>query len=322
MCLAERNITQLLTETTMCFNPLHNHKTDKEDASCQSGMGRRGMLQGLAAGGAVAATSGLSGCATNAETGRSQFLAFAPNSANLSAQAAASWTDLKAKTPTSTDPRYTSRIKNIGGRIAQGAGRADQQWDYAVFNSNQRNAFVLPGNRVGFYTGMIDFADNDDQIAGIMGHEVGHVAGQHARERVSQQMGTQLALLGGTVATSAVLGSRCGTGSDAGCSARANQTTQMVNQALGLGFALGVTLPYSRRHETESDLLGANYMYRAGYDPYESVKLWEKMAAENQNRGPEFMSTHPDPAKRAVTLHEFIKRQEALGSQGFKSIKA
>jgi len=309
----------------MCFNPLHNHDADNSALADTSKMGRRSMLQGLAAGGTVAAAAGLGGCATNAETGRSQLIGFAPGNASLSQQAAASWSELKQRTPTSSDPRYTQRLQNIGGRISKGANRADQEWDYAVFNSTQRNAFVLPGNRVGFYTGMMDFADNDDQIAGIMGHEVGHVAGSHARERLSQQIAGQLVVVGGTVAAGAVLGSRCnsrGTAAErSSCGSSANRNTQMINQALGLGFAIGVALPYSRRHETESDLLGANYMQRAGYDPYESVKLWEKMAAENQNRGPEFLSTHPDPANRAKTLHEFIKRQEALGSQGFQSIR-
>lgn len=317
----------------MCFNPLHNHEADKtalqtnakERSSARSGFGRRTMVQGLAASGAMAATASLSGCATNAETGRSQLVGFAPGNAQLSQQAAASWTDLKRRTPTSTDPRYTRRLSNIGGRISRGANRADQNWEYAVFDSNQRNAFVLPGNRVGFYTGMMDFADNDDQIAGIMGHEVGHVAGSHARERLSQQIAGQLAVVGGTVAAGAVLGSRCnrnGTARERSlCQRGATQQTLMINQAIGLGFALGVALPYSRRHETESDLLGVNYMQRAGYDPYQSVRLWEKMAENSQSRGPEFLSTHPDPANRASTLHEYIKRQEALGSQGFKNIR-
>ena len=312
----------------MCFNPLHNHEADKSallEVSDTSKLGRRGMLQGLVAGGAVTAAAGLSGCVTNSETGRSQLVGFAPGNAALSQQAAASWSALKQRTPTSNDPRYTNRLRNIGGRVSRGANRGDQQWDYQVFDSNQRNAFVLPGNRVGFYTGMMDFADNDDQIAGIMGHEVGHVAGSHARERLSQQIAGQLAVVGGTVLAGSTLGSRCGKldtrQAQINCQRNTARQTQMINQALGLGFALGVSLPYSRRHETESDLLGANYMQRAGYDPYESVKLWEKMAANSQSRGPEFLSTHPDPANRAKTLHEFIRRQEALGSQGFKSIR-
>ncbi len=313
----------------MCFNPLHNHETEKKDLVADtdaSAMGRRGILQGIAAGGAIAAATGLSGCVTNAETGRSQLVGFAPGNAALSQQAAASWSALKQRTPTSNDPRYTSRLKNIGNRVSRGANRGDQNWEYQVFDSNQRNAFVLPGNRVGFYTGMMDFADNDDQIAGIMGHEVGHVAGSHARERLSQQIAGQLAVVGGTVLGGAALGGRCRNiqtrREQQICQRNAGRQTQMINQALGLGFALGVALPYSRRHETESDLLGANYMYRAGYDPYQSVKLWEKMAANSPSRGPEFLSTHPDPANRARTLHAFIKKQEELGSQGFKSIKS
>jgi len=84
---------------------------------------------------------------------------------------------------------------------------------------------------------------------------------------------------------------------------------------------LGVTLPYSRKHETESDLLGANYMYHAGYDPYESVKLWEKMAAASPSRQPTILSTHPAPADRAEVLRNYIGRQEKAGSQGFRDIR-
>ena len=160
---------------------------------------RRNLVQALGAGAVITAAPGLTSCATNAETGRKQFLGFAPGSAQLSSMAAASWAELKSKTPTSTDPRYTNRLRNIGTRISKGANRGDQNWDYAVFDSNTRNAFVLPGNRVGFYKGMMDFTDNDDQIAGIMGHEVGHVSGEHARERYSLQVASQAAVVGGSV---------------------------------------------------------------------------------------------------------------------------
>jgi len=88
-----------------------------------------------------------------------------------------------------------------------------------------------------------------------------------------------------------------------------------------MGFQLGVLLPYSRKHESQSDLLGAKYMHKAGYDSYQSVKLWEKMAANSPSRQPEFMSTHPDPARRARDLHKYIKYQETLGSQGWQSIQ-
>jgi len=224
----------------------------------------------------------------------------------------------------STDPRYTNRLRNIGSRISRGANRADQSWDYAVFDSETKNAFVLPGNRVGFYKGMMDFTDNDDQIAGIMGHEVGHVSGEHARERYSLQVASQAAVVGGAVLGGSTFNRGCNKYQGVQrnqCLRSANRNTQYLVQALGLGAQIGLVLPYSRRHETESDLLGVNYMQRAGYDPYEASKLWEKMAANSRRSQPEFLSTHPAPANRAKTIHDYIKFQEGLGSQGFKNIK-
>lgn len=306
----------------MCFNHGHTHHAPAvtTPAVATPKISRRNMVK---AGGAAVAAAGLTACATNAETGRKQFLAFAPGEAQLSQAAGASWDELKKTTPTSRDPRYTGRLQTIGNRISRGAGRHDQQWEYTVFDQDTLNAFVLPGNRVGFYKGMMDFADNDDQIAGIMGHEVGHVSGSHARERYSLQVASQAAVVGTAVIGGTALSRKCNSvpaEQRSSCLNNANRNTQYLVQAIGLGAQIGLVLPYSRRHETESDLLGANYAYRAGYDPYQSVRLWEKMAERNQNRPPEFLSTHPDPTNRAQTLHDYIKRQEALGSQGFKSI--
>ena len=304
----------------MCMNHCGNTDTHED----KDMIARRNLVQALGAGAVITAAPGLTSCATNAETGRKQFLGLAPGNAQLNNMAAASWAELKAKTPTSTDPRYTSRLRNIGGRISKGANRGDQNWDYAVFDSSSRNAFVLPGNRVGFYKGMMDFTDNDDQIAGIMGHEVGHVSGEHARERFSLQMASQAAVVGGAVLGGTTLSRGCnkyqGTQRTT-CLNNANRNTQYLVQAIGLGAQIGLVLPYSRKHETESDLLGVNYMQKAGYDPYQAVKLWEKMGANSPSRQPEFLSTHPSPANRARTIHAYIKSQEALGSQGFESIK-
>lgn len=304
----------------MCNNPNHNH--GGEAAPHEAFMPRRKLLQGLVASGAVAAGASMTGCTTNPHTGAKQFLAFAPK--DLSAAAASSWDEIKQKVPTSNDPRYTSRLANIGSRISRVSPFANESWDYQVFDTNTRNAFVLPGNRVGFYKGMMDFAESDDAIAGIMGHEVGHVAGAHARARMSTQIATQVAVTGGTILGGSQLSKKCNkvpAEQRNSCLRTANAQTARLQQALGLGALIGVTLPYSRKHETESDLLGANYMYHAGYDPYESVKLWEKMAAESPSRQPTLLSTHPDPAERAKVLHAFIVAQEKLGSQGFKSIR-
>lgn len=286
---------------------------------------RRQFLKYIGATGVVAAGSGLSSCVTNAETGRSQLLAFAPSSEALAQAAAQSWTDVKQQTPTSNDPRYTGRLRNIGNRISRGAGRADKPWDYAVFDTDTKNAFVLPGNRVGFYKGMMDFTDNDDQIAAIMGHEVGHVAGAHARERYSQMMLGQIAIAGGTILAGSQLQKRCREAQSQreynDCMRSAGRNTQYLQAALGMGFQLGVVLPYGRRQELESDRLGVRYMAKSGYDPYQAVRLWEKMGAESSgSRGPEFLSTHPTPERRAQELSDYITAQEKLGSQGYRTL--
>ncbi len=306
----------------------HHHETHEgHDPEMKDMLTKRRMIQTLAAGGLMTMTvPGLTGCATNPETGSSQFLGMASEAA-LNQAAAQSWAQAKTKQKVSTDPRYTKRLANIGARIARGSNRQNQKWDYAVFDSDTKNAFVLPGNRVGFYKGMMDFADNDDQIAAVMGHEVGHVAGRHAQERVSTQRVSQLAIVGGTVLAGSQMQKGCKQYQGAQrnqCYAKANRQTQMLNQALGLGFMVGIVLPFSRKHESQSDLLGARYMHRAGYDTYQSVKLWERMAEASPRRQPKFLSTHPDPSDRARDLHNFIKCQERMGSQGWSnnSLKA
>jgi predicted Zn-dependent protease len=305
----------------------HNDIHDHQDSETKSMLTKRRMIQALAAGGLVSiAAPGLSGCVTNAETGSSQFLGLVSEGA-LNQMAAQSWAQTKAKTKVSTDPRYTNRLKNIGGRIARGSNRADQPWDYAVFDSDAKNAFVLPGNKVGFYRGMMDFADNDDQLAAVMGHEVGHVAGRHAQARVNTQMAGQLGLAVGGIAGASQMGRKCKTMGGAQqrqCYQKASRNSQLLNAAMGMGFTLGVVLPFSRAHESQSDLLGARYMQRAGYDPHQSVRLWEKMAEASPRRQPELLSTHPDPSRRARDLHNFIACQERRGSQGWgnESLKA
>ena len=184
-----------------------HHASCGEAAPHEQYMPRRKLLKALAAGGAVAAGASATGCTTNPHTGAKQFLAFAPS--DLSSAAASSWAEIKQKVPTSTDPRYTSRLRRIGGRISNASPYANEAWDYQVFDTDTRNAFVLPGNRVGFYKGMMDFAETDDAIAGIMGHEVGHVAGDHARARISTQTFTQVAVVGGTILGGSQLSKQC-----------------------------------------------------------------------------------------------------------------
>ncbi len=249
-------------------------------------MSRRELVKGLAAGSVVAFTAG---CATNPETGRSQLLFVSTE--QLAQLSASSWTDLKRQERVSTDPRLNSQLQRVGARITSAAGRSNETWEYAVFDNDAKNAFVLPGRQVGFYKGIMDTADNDDQIATVLGHEVGHVTGRHAAERYSQTIAAA-----GATALAGVAVSQSDT-----------RYKNEIAAVLGLGIQFGVLLPYSRKHELEADILGVDYMARAGYRPTEAVKFWKKMAADGGGqRPPEFLSTHPDPTTRIARLEQHI----------------
>src|SRR5690606_24854208 len=179
------------------------------------------------------------------------------------------------------------RVRTITNRlIAQvGAFRSDASswpWEIHVVSSDDVNAWCMPGGKMAIYTGLIDrIKPTDDELAAVLGHEMAHALREHSREQISQQMATQVGL---SILT-AVTG------------------VQGVND---LGSALTnvmFTLPNSRTHESEADLIGVELAARAGYDPRAAVTLWQKMAAlGGSSAPPEFLSTHPSAATRSAEL--------------------
>jgi predicted Zn-dependent protease len=161
----------------------------------------------------------------------------------------------------------------------------NQDWQIRVFESEQANAFALPGGYMGVNTGLLAIAETQDQLASVIGHEIGHVLARHANERVSTQTSTQVAL--------SVLGSAAGLQGPGG---------DQLMGALGLGAQYGILLPFSRRHESEADVIGLRLMADAGFDPRASVALWENMSAQGGARPPEWMSTHPSHGQRMQGL--------------------
>ncbi|MCH2185218.1 M48 family metallopeptidase, partial [Myxococcota bacterium] len=147
-------------------------------------------------------------------------------------------------------------------------------------------AFALPGRKIGVHTGMLKVAETPDQLAAVLGHEVGHVMARHGNERLSQQQMARLGLLTATLVTDPNTASG-----------------RRTVAALGMGAEYGVLLPFSRAHESEADQLGLTHMARAGFDPTQSVSLWENMAAQaSGRRPPEWMSTHPSTQRRISDL--------------------
>jgi predicted Zn-dependent protease len=254
-------------------------------------LGRRDLIRGLAAGAMVLVAPS---CETNPQTGRTQFVGLAPSEAQMATMALDAWRQQLAETPVSRDPAANARLRRVGERIAEASGRANQPWEFVVFEKNEKNAFVLPGNKVGFYKGLLDISQNDSQVATVLGHEVAHVTNRHAQERYSQGLALQGVMAGAQIGAQ-------------------NADPRYRNAglaAVGLGLQVGVMLRYSRLHETEADRVGVDYMHRANYDVRESVRFWEIMARANTGaRPPEFLSTHPDPASRIADLRGYIQNR-------------
>ncbi len=226
----------------------------------------------------------LGACAYNESLGRSQFLIV--DDSALIQQSNAAWAETLKTQKVSANVAQNERVRRVGGRVVQAAGLAGRSWDYAVFEDASPNAFVLPSGQIGVTTGLLKLVQNDDQLAAVRGHEVGHVVARHAAERYSTQSTTGLVL--GAVQS------------------RAGDYAQAVGALGGMGAQVGLLLPFSRSHELEADRLGVDYVAAAGYKPSESVALWRVMAQQRQSGTPEFASTHPSDQTRITALQQYI----------------
>jgi predicted Zn-dependent protease len=226
----------------------------------------------------------VAGCVTNPETGKTAFIVTSEaEEAQLGDQA---YREVLQKERLARDPRLNALIQRVGTRISSVANRPDFQWEFRLIDSKQKNAFCLPGGKVAFYTGILGVAENEAGIAAIMGHEVAHATLRHGGQRITMALGTQLGLAG----LSALLG-----GKD-------SQSKQLLMAALGVGTQVGVALPFSRGNESEADEIGMRYMAKAGYDPREAPKIWERMARGEGGGVPSFLSTHPASSDRQQAL--------------------
>lgn len=231
----------------------------------------------------LAASCILTACATS-PTGRSQLMMM-PD-AEMDQMGLQAFSQIKQSKPVSTSSRYKKFVTCIAKPLTQQIGG---NWEVVVFEDETLNAFALPGKKIGVHTGLIKLVDNQDQLAAVIGHEIGHVLAKHSNERMSQEkaVGTGLSVVSAVVGTpTSVLG-------------------QVGMAALGVGAEYGVLLPYSRTHESEADLIGLDMMAKAGFDPRQSVRLWQKMSQASQGQEPtEFLSTHPANATRIDDLNK------------------
>ncbi len=190
--------------------------------------------------------------------------------------------------------------ETTGDLPAWGALADRFDWQFNIIQSDTPNAFALPGGYVAFYTGILPTAANDDGIAVIMGHEIGHALARHGAERMSQQQLVQF----GQMAVGASVG-------DMPVEAR-----RLIMGAIGAGAQAGVLLPFSRAHESEADIIGLELLVRACFDPREAPELWKRMGElGGGQRPPEILSTHPDPGARMAAFEAVMPQAIAVFEQ-------
>ncbi len=250
---------------------------------------------------AVALSAVLLSCAQVPITGRSQ-LSLVDDSA-LQQEAAQAYRQFLSDPSTRviTNSTDAQRVKNVGNRLAtainrymraNGYGdRYNYNYEFNLVQSNEINAWCMPGGKVAIYSGILPVTRDDAGLATVMGHEIAHAIAQHASERYSQ---TALAQAGGGLLGAAVGG-------------RSEATQQVIGQLYGIGGQLAL-LKYSRNQESEADRLGLIFMAMAGYNPDNAVAFWQRMAAAKQGSGapPEFLSSHPSDETRIQAIQNLL----------------
>ncbi|WP_404374563.1 M48 family metallopeptidase [Vreelandella aquamarina] len=238
----------------------------------------------------------LAGCGET-PTGRSQLaLVPGPLMADMGGDA---FDQLRNTQPISRDAQANRLVQCVAEKVVAGAKASypglefPERWEVVLFEDPSPNAFALPGGRIGVHTGLLQVAETPAQLAAVMGHEVAHVLADHGNERLTQQLGIKAVLLVVGLLGEGEFGS------------------QQLMQALGVGAQLGISLPFSRTHEEEADLMGLEIMARAGFDPQQSVALWRNMAAHGGSQPPELLSTHPAHKSRIDALQQGLEEVTA-----------
>ncbi|HXG27366.1 MAG TPA: M48 family metallopeptidase [Nevskiales bacterium] len=205
----------------------------------------------------------------------------------MASMGAQSYAELKSKTPISKDPALNARVACVAGPLTDLAG-GRRNWEITVFDVDEANAFALPGNKIGVYRGLLKVATTPDQLAAVIGHEIGHVKARHSNERVSAQVVSKL----GLQAVELFISGR--------------KSSPYIMAGLGLGTQYGVLLPFGRKQESEADEIGLKLMARAGFDPRAAVQLWRNMQKSTGKGPPAFLSTHPSHQQRIRDLEHRV----------------
>jgi predicted Zn-dependent protease len=241
----------------------------------------------------------LAGCYTVPETGRTS-LNFISVGEELRL-GISEFERMKQEATISSDPVLVGRLQRVGKRMAEAVGNdlPSAEWEFVLFDDpDMINAFALPGGKVGVYTGILDIATSDAELATIIGHEIAHVTARHGSERMSQGIAATVIGIGLNVALSD------------------DKNRGAWTAAYGAASVYALTIPFSQGHELEADHIGVIYAARAGYDPQAAVDFWMKMSLVKQGKEPSpFFSTHPSDFKRIDKLEALMPKVKPIYEQ-------
>ena len=240
----------------------------------------------------------LSSCGSVPLTGRKQILLVSDQ--EVLASSLTQYSDYMKSAPVSTNAKGKAMVTRVGKKIAAATEQylksngmeaevRNFAWEFNLVKDDQVNAFCMPGGKIVVYDGLLKLVSSDDELAVVVGHEVAHAVAKHSNERMSQQM---IAQYGAKILTQAL-------------SNKSAAIQKAGSTIYGLGAQYGVTLPFSRKHETEADYMGLIFMTMAGYDPNVAITFWQKMSAGGASV-PEFMSTHPSDATRIKDIQKIL----------------
>jgi predicted Zn-dependent protease len=252
-------------------------------------------------------------CSTVPLTGRSQ-LNMIPESEML-AMSFQQYDEFLKQNPTSKDQPAVEMVQRAGANIQHAVEKylvdnnlSDRlqgyKWEFNLVESEQINAWCMPGGKVVVYTGILPIAQNEGGLAVVMGHEIAHAIAEHGNERMSQQLLQQAGAVTLMVAMKD----------------EPVQTQALWLSVYGVGTQLGIMLPYSRTQESEADHLGLIFMAMAGYNPEEAPVFWERMAAGKDGEPPEFLSTHPSSGTRINNLNSWMSEAKQYYTKSAKTI--
>jgi predicted Zn-dependent protease len=203
----------------------------------------------------------------------------------------------------STNKEYINTVRRVGNKLSAAVEKYMKEngmsqyikgykWEFNVLQSDQMNAWCMPGGKIAFYEGIMPVCKDDAGVAVVMSHEIAHAIAQHSNERMSQQL---LVQMGGVALYTAM-------------DEQPETTQELALAAFGLGSQVGVMLPFSRKHESEADEMGLYFMAMAGYHPKAAPEFWKRMLAQSKGSTPEFLSTHPSSENRIKDLEKLIPK--------------